>query len=217
MPPTPADLAGPRLERVGVFIDYENAHRTGHGCFARHGTPTHATVFNPVQIAERIVAHRKRPSALTRVHVYRGRPVPAHQPVPASAFDIQRRVWESDPRCIVHARDLKYEFPYNDDPNYFLAREKGIDVSLAVDLVAACIRKEYDAVVLFSNDTDLLPAVELAYQLPSAHIEIACWSGAHPLWLREPLRQKPPRRIPFCHYLNDNDFEQTRERSAEGI
>ena len=213
---TPAVMAAPKKDRVAVFFDYENVHRTGHGQYAPYGTATHETVFNPARLAERVCAKRRNPSQLVSARVYRGRPVPEHQPLPASAFDTQARVWKTDPRVVIKSRDLKYDFPYS-DPKQFYVQEKGIDVSLAVDLVEAAMNGTYDAMVVFSCDTDLLPALELVKRIRKVHVEIACWSGAHPLWLREGLKQQPPVRFPYCHFMKEEDFVATRETSTRNL
>jgi uncharacterized LabA/DUF88 family protein len=61
--------------------------------------------------------------------------------------------------------------------------EKGIDVAIAVDLIHLALRRQYDALVLFSGDTDLLPAIEAIKSLGLSHLEVACWSGVRPLRL----------------------------------
>lgn len=213
---TPAVMAGPKKERVAVFFDYENVHRTAHKQYTNHGTPIHSTAFNPIKLAEKVVAKRSRASTLASIRVYRGRPVPAHQPIPASAFDIQRNVWEQDARVVMKTRDLKYRFD-DADPAVFQAQEKGIDVSLAIDLVEAAMNNTYDAMIIFSCDTDLLPALELVKKMPKSHMEIACWNGANPLWLREGLTLDPPRRFPYCHFLNEQDFTDCKELSASNL
>ena len=40
------------------------------------------------------------------------------------------------------------------------------------------LRKEYDAAIVMSSDTDLMPAIETVYQERLGHIELATWSGA---------------------------------------
>ncbi len=40
--------------------------------------------------------------------------------------------------------------------------EKGVDVRMAVDIVAGAYTDQYDTVVLVSSDTDLIPAINLA-------------------------------------------------------
>lgn len=215
MPPqvTPAVMATPKKDKVAVFFDYENVHRTGHGLYAPRGIEHHETVFNPIHLAEQVCAKRCNPSQLVNIRVYRGRPVPAHQPIPASAFDIQATAWQEDYRFILKTRDLKYDWP---DPKStkFSAQEKGIDVSLAVDLVEAAMTSAYDAMIVFSCDTDLLPAIELVKKIHKVHLEIACWNKANPLWLRDGLKQQPPKHLPYCHFMQQEDFESTRETVA---
>lgn len=74
-------------------------------------------------------------------------------------------------------RDLKHER----EGDKFIVREKGIDVALAVALVETAMLREYDAAIIFSGDTDLLPAIELAYRRTEPKIELACWPSAKPL------------------------------------
>lgn len=43
---------------------------------------------------------------------------------------------------------------------YQRSREKGIDVKMAVDLMAGAFDKKYDTAIIVSSDTDLVPAVD---------------------------------------------------------
>lgn len=70
---------------------------------------------------------------------------------------------------------------------------------------------EYDVAVVFTGDTDLLPAIEMAFRRTQPHIEIACWQGAKPLWFPEELAQVPRRQLPYCHFLNEDDFNAARD------
>lgn len=198
-------------DRVAVFLDYENVHRTGHQRFAGVGQPRYETVVDPLQIAEAIVAKRRFDSVLIDVWVFRGRPVPEYQPRPASANDIQAAAWSEDPRVHVVRRDLKYD--RNEDGS-FVAREKGIDVALAVGLTEGALDHKFDVAIVFSGDTDLLPALELVFSRQLTRLEIAAWSGQKALWFPEFLRQDPPRRLPYCHFLDSDCFEDCRDYSA---
>lgn len=200
------------MERVAVFLDYENVHRTGHQLYASVGQPKYDTVVDPVKIAEVVVAKRRTAGELTSIRVFRGRPVPEFQAKPASANDLQAAAWVLDSRVQLKRRDLKYEF--DADRKWVSAREKGIDVALAVSLVEGSLKEQFDVAIVFSCDTDLLPAVELAYRDTAAHIEVACWSGSKPLWFPEGLRMSPPRRMPYCHFLSQQDFLDCRDYSA---
>lgn len=76
-------------------------------------------------------------------------------------------------------RDLNYRGWPEHPP-----REKGVDVALAIALVESAMLNEYDVAIVFSGDTDLIPAVEMAFRRTTPRVEIAAWSGARPLWFR---------------------------------
>lgn len=204
------------VQKVAVFLDYENVHRVGHGLYTSYGAEKHSTVVDPVKIAERLVAKRRHPSELTQIKVYRGRPVPEHQAKAASANDIQAAAWAQDDRVTVTRRDLRYDFdPQN--RQFFTAREKGIDVALAIGLVDGALRREFDVAIVFTGDTDVLPALELAFHKTTPSLEIACWQGFRPLWFPEFQRLSPPRQLPYCHFLKEQDFIDCRDYSAANL
>lgn len=66
-------------------------------------------------------------------------------------------------------------------------------------MIDLAYRRQYDALVLFSSDTDLLPALELIVHLRIGHVEVACWSGFKPL-------RFPASNMPWCHFLNEQDW-----------
>lgn len=202
----PSDLPQRRVERIAVYFDYENVHRTGHGIYAPYGQPLYETAVHPMKLARVIAKKRNRPSQVSAVEVFRGRPVPEHQPIPASSFDRLRREWEAS-GCTVHSRDLKYDF-FDDLPGQFKSREKGVDVALAIKVAEDAISCLYDAQVVFSCDTDLLPVLELGMRLESTHIEIACWSGAKRLYV------DAKRKTPYCHFLTENHFKESKSNMA---
>jgi hypothetical protein len=69
-------------------------------------------------------------------------------------------------------RPLRYH-PETDRPE-----EKGIDVALALSVVEHLIRDFLDVAIIFSHDTDLLPAVETVRRLTGPHrIETASWKS----------------------------------------
>lgn len=198
------------MDKVAVFLDYENVHRTGHQLFAGVGQPLYETVVNPLQVAEHLVSMRKNGGMLSSVRVFRGRPVPAYQPKPASANDVQTAAWEADDRVTVFRRDLKYDL---DEDGSFTAREKGIDVSLAVSVVEGSLDQDFNVAIVFSGDTDLSPALELVFRRRLVHLEIAAWSGSKPLWFPDFMRRSPPVHLPYCHFLSAEDFLRCRNHS----
>lgn len=193
------------IEQVHVFIDYENVRKTARSQFLPLSAPSHAAMVDPVTVAETLIARRSRTSSLNAVSVFRGRPVPQHQPTPSQFFDLYVADWELDSRCRVTQRPLKYYFPDPSDRSYFEAREKGIDVALAMAVVETTLANQVDAIIIFSNDTDLFPAVEFAYD-HGMHVEAAAWDGS--IGLR--FSPDSGRKL-WCHYLRESDFRAAQQ------
>jgi hypothetical protein len=84
------------------------------------------------------------------------------------------------------------------------AREKGIDVQLAIDYVSGAVDDRYDVGIIFSTDTDLRPALEFVARRfnGSPRAESAAWSapGAN-----KALVATSPRKT-WCHYLDAQDY-----------
>lgn len=200
------------VNKVGIFLDYENIHRTGHELFSDANLKRYESIVNPITLAETIIRKRNKPSILAEIQVFRGRPVPEFEHKATSANDRQASEWLKDSRIQLVRRDLKYEIDRK--LGKFQAREKGIDVALAIALVESAILGKFDSVVVFSSDTDLMPAIELVYKRTKCHLEIACWKGARPLWFPELLRRAPRIYSPYCHFLDADDFNSCRNKPS---
>jgi hypothetical protein len=148
---------------------------------------------------------------LVEIQVFRGRPVPEFEHKSASANDRQAPEWSKDSRVQLVRRDLKYEIDRK--LGKFQAREKGMDVALAIALVESAIVGKFESAIVFSSDTDLLPAIELVYKRTKCHHEIACWKGARPLWFPELLQKGPRIYSPYCHFVDTGDFNFCRDGS----
>ena len=85
-------------------------------------------------------------------------------------------------------------------------REKGIDVSLAIDMVELALDGAYEVGILFSRDNDLLPPIELVRKRGGVHIEVASWQGASKLFLPADGKHKKL----WCHVLTEADFNAVR-------
>ncbi|MEV0048492.1 NYN domain-containing protein [Nocardia rhamnosiphila] len=191
-------------DRIAVFLDYQNVHMSARDQFHPYGTPAQESLVHPLRVAESVVARRRYPSELAAVRVFRGRPNPEHQQKLTAANDAQTAAWGRDPRVQITRRDLNYRGWPEQPP-----REKGVDVALSIGLVECALAKEFDTLVVFSGDTDLLPALELVYYRTDTRLEIAAWSGAKPLWFPEELAKQ--RRMPYCHFLAEPEFETCRD------
>ncbi|MGI8679999.1 MAG: hypothetical protein ACR2LX_15220 [Jatrophihabitans sp.] len=87
-------------------------------------------------------------------------------------------------------------------------------MALAIGAIAAAMDGRFDVAVIFSNDTDQLPTLELLFHKLPPKVELACWSGAKPLWFPEMLRAEPSRKLPYCHFLSETDFNECRDNRA---
>lgn len=191
-------------ERVCVFVDYQNTFMAARSCFhtGRHG-PT-AGQFDPLKLGQLIVGRRRRPSVLQQVRVYRGLPDATKQPRPYAANERQTAAWTRSPLVKAVRRPLRYPKSWPADA----PQEKGVDVALGIDFVRLAVRGQFDVAVLFSTDTDLVPALEAVLELKTVgvHVEVAAWKtkGAN-------QRLSVGGNVPWCHKLHDADYRSVRD------
>ncbi|GAB4083300.1 NYN domain-containing protein [Modestobacter muralis] len=185
-----------------VFIDYQNVHGWARRMFFPTGSNPAQGHIDPLRLAQLLAKRRNRQSVVEGVRVYRGRPNPQHQAGAAAANDRQTEAWRLSSLVTVIRRPLRYPFDYPATP----ATEKGIDVALAVDVVAMGIREEYDAAIVVSSDTDLMPAIETVYANKLGHIELATWAGAHRL-------RFPRTQLPYCHFVSEPEFRTIEDQT----
>jgi uncharacterized LabA/DUF88 family protein len=185
-------------QSVAIFFDFQNVHLVGRDSFNRNGRLLEC-VPDPVRLAESMASRRNRKTELRSIRVYRGRPNPEYQPYLATLNDAQADKWSRDERVQVTQRQLNYcDWPQR------RPQEKGIDVAIAVDLMRSAFQKEYDVLILFSSDTDLLPAVEAVADMRRCRIEVASWRPANRLRLSGTV-------LPYCHFLGREDWETCTE------
>jgi hypothetical protein len=154
-------------KKIAVLVDFENALRVGHDTFARSQDRL-AHVPHPRRLAEAIARMRRGDCEVGAVRVYRGRPDPAIEEWSATMHDLMTSHWEAAGVTVV-SLPLQY---VNGQ-----AREKGVDMALGTDLQSLAGAALYDAVVVFSHDADMLPAIERTRQL-GMHVETASWHTA---------------------------------------
>lgn len=186
--------------QVVVFIDYENVLRSAHEIWCEGHEKLYDSLVDPLKLAELIVHRRAPGGVLKEVRVYRGRPDPRKEATSAAYNDKQKEAWQSDPKVKVIRRMLSYPKTWPVDA----AREKGIDVSIAIDLVRMAMLKEFEVGILFSRDTDLLPAIETIRDIGGPHMEIAGWAPT------SQLRLESGRPL-WCHRLSQDDWVATRD------
>lgn len=183
-----------------IFIDYQNVHGWARRRF--HPPDVHPSTghVHPLELANVLIGKRRRASRLEAVRVYRGRPSPDHQPNAAAANERQAIAWQRGPEVTVIRRPLRYPPDWPVTP----AAEKGIDVAIAIDLVRLAMIDAYDAAILVSSDTDLMPALETIYGLRLGHVEVATWAGLGRL-------RFPGTKLPWCHYVTEAEYRSVAD------
>ncbi len=193
-------------DRVVLFIDYFNTYMGARDSFYSPGDFHTVGQFAPIALGELIAS--RAPSGFDRtlqeVRVYYGRPAAIKDSRSYAANRRQSTAWEAAGVTVV-ARPLKYPPDWPKSKK----REKGVDVALAVDFVTMAIDGKYDVGIIFSTDTDMLPALEdvLARYSSYPRAETAAWSSDR---ANRPLLVSGPRRNWF-HMLTKSDYESVRD------
>lgn len=194
--------------RVVVFLDYQNVYMGAREAFHPYGSRPQDGQVDPYRLGELLVT-KARPRfdrALTEVRVYRGQPDSAKDPRGYAANDRQCRHWETLPKTNVTTRTLRYPRDWPQEREH----EKGIDVQLAIDLVAGAVRGEYEVGILMSTDTDLKPALEFVRELqgdPYPRCEVAAWSS--PTGYSRRLSISGGQI--WCHWLDEADYRSVAD------
>ncbi len=187
--------------------------------------PRHQHYIDPISFADALVAERNSrikagfaTAIVSKVLVFRGLPSNLHQPEEYARNLTQAAFWQRDSRVSVTHRALKYSYQRDESGSKVKDRngseiitgkqEKGIDVLCALALVREA--KNSDLVILSSQDTDLIPALNEASLIKHAKIETSSWylSGNHSSReIRSELFKIWNTR------LNSESFEKSRDKN----
>lgn len=198
------------MTRVAVFLDYQNVYHGAREAFGRERDGHAVGQVFPRRVGVlltdrgRVIDSERR---LEKVVTFRGEPSSKHSPKGQAACDRQIRFWRAQAAVEAVTRPLKYYRYCDEEGNeQWAPREKGIDVLIALAMVVGAIRDEYDVAVLFSCDSDLLPAIEQVRAL-GKRCEVAAWSGrgGHRSRLRLPGEEL------WCHWLDSSDYEMVED------
>lgn len=199
--------------RVMVFIDAQNTYKGARDAFfpPRDGQEQFHTLgnFRPTILGELLCARHpggnpREDRQLEQVRVYSGQPSNARD---AKGYAAQRRRVASWRQLGADVTERTLRYP-RDWPRE-KAQEKGIDVALAVDYVVFAEKSRFDVGIIFSNDTDLRPAVEHVQSLKGRSVEIAIWLGTPPL--------DQPCKALWCHRFSRQDYDQVADLTDYNI
>lgn len=192
------------LARIAILIDWQNAYKTAREAFGLLDLPSEHGNFSPLKLGLLLAAGRERGKAATieRVSIFRGRPVQKRDPIGYAANRRQAEAWQMEAPNIINVRPraLRYPPDFPDSPPV----EKGVDVELAVTAFETVVAQGIDTAIIFSHDTDLIPAVEsIARVAGPEHVETASWTSAT---FNQRLRPKIPGASVYHHGISAKLF-----------
>jgi hypothetical protein len=210
-----------------VVIDYQNMHLTAVDVF---GDKRRAfdSLLDPVLFSETLIAERnerQKPSmshiSLDSIVVCRGLPSNTHDPKKYSRNLAQASHWSRDSRVTVLHRPIKYTFEQQAwDASSKVIRpvakivkrqEKGVDVLCALQLVKAALNPQIGYVILASQDTDLVPALDEVISIGTAIVETAAWylPGDH-----RSREIRPESKAIWNTRLNQSNYRASLDRTT---
>lgn len=206
-------------ENIAVFIDWQNVYKAARKAFGpdefgydeadedADPYPNAYGNFSPYQLALKLAAGNDRghDGNLVRVEVHRGLPSSTRDPDGFSANRRQSAAWMKENPEVVFPRLRSLRYNREDD---WAPQEKGVDVNLAIGAVESVLTQTCDMAVLFSHDTDLLPAIEAIARIASPrNVETAAWTSPS---FDQRLRTKI--KGVYHHHLDASVFEAVETR-----
>lgn len=196
--------------RIVVFIDYQNVYHLARAAFGFVNNPDkNIGHVHPRKVGELLCELGKSQfmdRELFGVRIYQGLPDIRSGARLVGFSSRQVSSWARSEGVVARTRPLAYYESTKGGQTTWRAQEKGVDVMLAVDMVDMARTDAYDTAVVFSADTDLLPALEAVVGI-GKRVETATWRGG--VDSRGPLHIK--QRPLWNHYLGRSHFEQVRD------
>ena len=153
--------AEPTIKRAIAFVDGQNLYRNVLGTFGC----THPN-FDIEKLSQAVCAARGW--QLDRINFYTGVPSAADNPRWNTFWTKKLASLGRRPNVVIYSRQLVYRNKSIQVPGFGLhtfqsGEEKGIDVRLALDVLDAAHRNEFDVALIFSQDQDLSELVTLIH------------------------------------------------------
>ena len=169
--------------RTIVLIDGQNLHHLAKIAWGSSERSVYDWPSYDVETLAQALVSRIPGRTLSEIRFYTGVPEP-------SAGDSQtfwHGFWSNKLRHLESRGIYVYRGRINS-----ARKEKGVDVSLAVDLIRATYERHYEAAIIVSQDHDFGPAVRLAKEIARSQSRILSFESAFPVG----QSSRPPRGIP---------------------
>ena len=190
-------------DRINVYIDFQNSYEAARSVFHTPGDLGRAGTFHPLALAKQLTKKSGFDRRLGEVRVYRGMPAHQHDPLTHEAASRQVERWRRGGVTVV-TRPLAY---HQNRRGGVSGHEKGIDVSLAIDLLEDALDDVFDVAVVVSCDTDIAPAIERVLARTEKRIEVVGWRGPHGTSNRLGVEHK---RL-WAHWIDEELYEHVKD------
>lgn len=202
-------------KRVMVFMDHQNVYKGARRTFESSMAVHTAGQVNPLMIGHAI-AQNGQDRELVGVRIYSGMPSNRKEPRGHKARSRQVTAWAALPKVTPVWRPLQYPRGFGTDPAA-KAKEKGIDVQLAIDFVMFALAGDYDIGVIFSADTDLRPPLSAVETIkgPDA-IEVAAWQPDQGYANRLTIGSSGSHR-PACTFLDSAAYHNAQDTTDYNV
>lgn len=147
----------PQVKRVAVFVDGQNLFHAAREAFG-HTYPS----YDVSALAERVCIGQGW--RLDQVRFYTGLPDAGDSPV-WNRFWTRKLAAMGRQGVVVFSRPLRYRnrrvmLPDGTKHSFLIGEEKGVDVRIALDVIALAHRREYDVALVMSQDQDFSEVAE---------------------------------------------------------
>ncbi len=187
--PTGGDPGRVFYLRTAVLIDGQNLYHGARAAWspgpAVQGSPYGYPSYDVQEVAAALCARDAR-RVLSQIRFYTGVPSPKQNAFWHGFWSNKLRFLGSQGVYVYRGRISRG------------GQEKGVDVSIAVDLVALTYDQAYEVAIIVSQDWDLGPAVALARKIARAQRRSLVFESAFPY----EVGKGSPRGIPGCTWIH---------------
>ena len=181
----------PRLQSPGgcsfmrtiVFFDGQNLYHMARAAWSDGTSSSYTYPSYDVEKLARALVSRILGRTLAEIRFYTG--VPNREAGPKQEF--WHGFWSNKIRYMRSRGVYVYRGRVNTG-----GQEKGVDVSLAIDLVRATYERQYEVAIIVSQDWDFGPAVRLAKEIAKAQGRMLTFESCFPVGPRSRSRRGVP-------------------------
>ena len=158
--------------RCIVFIDGQNLYHLAKRAWGSDASSAYSWPSYDVEKLSRALVNDRDGRTLAEIRFYTGVP----DPKAGSKQAFWHGFWSNKIRHLKRQGIYVYRGRVNVG-----GQEKGVDVSLAIDLIRATYEFQYEAAIIVSQDSDFGPAIRLAKQIAKGQGRMLAFESRYPV------------------------------------